>query len=33
MPLSFVLFVDMLMRGIEDYARHRADAQTNSQVR
>ena len=30
MPLSFVLFVDMLMRAIEDYARHRSDAETNS---
>jgi len=31
MPLAFVLLVDLLMRGVEDYARHRADAETNSQ--
>ena len=31
MPLTFVLLVDMVMRALEDYARHRADAETNSQ--
>ena len=31
MPLSFVLFVDMLMKALEDFNRHRADRKTNDQ--